>query len=48
MQPFNPLGPGYHERLYEIYREYRENDPVHCAGELQPSGQASWFLFSVC
>lgn len=45
MQPFNPLGPGYHERLYEIYREYRENDPVHCAGELQPSGQASWFLF---
>jgi len=45
MKPFDPLADGYQERLYEIYREYRENDPVHWVGEPPPSVNGSWYLF---
>lgn len=45
MQPFSPWIEGYQEKLYDIYREYRENDPVHWVGEPPPSNRGSWYLF---
>lgn len=45
MESLNPWAEDYHERLYEIYRWYRENAPVHWEGEPLPSTQGSWYLF---
>lgn len=42
MQPFSPWTPGYQERLYEIYREYRERDPVHWCPQPDPG---VWYVF---
>lgn len=44
MEPFNPLVEGYHERLYEIYRQYREKDPVHWCGD-SSSTLSGWCVF---
>jgi len=45
MEPLNPWTEGFHERLYDIYRDYRENRPVHWEGEPLPSTRGSWYLF---
>lgn len=44
MQSFNPLVEGYQDHLYEIYRHFREKDPVHRASEGSPS-MGAWYLF---
>lgn len=45
MQLLDPWAEDYHERLYEIYHWYRENDPVHWEGQPLPSTEGSWYLF---
>ena len=44
MQSFNPLVEGYQDHLYEIYRHFREKDPVHRASEGSPS-MGAWYVF---
>lgn len=45
MQAFNPLVEGYQDRLYEIYRQYRENDPVHWSRDGFSAMEGCWYVF---
>lgn len=45
MGPLDPQAEGYHDHLYDIYREYRNRRPIHWEGEPLPSTRGSWYLF---